>query len=203
MLGIVPGISQDCKRSSVGSPSLCESANNLFPENPDCRAPNLSIFDYFEFLAYAKAGRTSTALQTLKRIWGSLLKQGYTRFMEDIRPQDSPAQQLEMYGVPYGNSLCHAWAGAAAIILLVRGILGIWPKAGGYTECEIRPALGGLSSFKGSVPTPFGPISLDLKQGVGGILSLPPRVRGMMKNCAGPSGAKQLSGPGNFAVTWD
>jgi hypothetical protein len=94
-------------------------------------------------------------------------------------------------------------AGAAAVILLVRGILGIWPKEAGYTECEIRPLLGGLTSFKGSVPTPSGPVSLEMKQGAGGMLSLPPHVRGVLKNCAGPYGEKHLSGPGNFQITWD
>jgi alpha-L-rhamnosidase len=172
-------------------------------ENPACRAPNLSILSFYEHVAYAKAGRMEPVLARLRRAWGGLLRAGYTRFIEDIRPEDSPLAQLRMYGRPYSNSLCHTWAGAAAVILLVRGVLGIWPLEPGYASCLIRPQRSGLGRLAGSVPTPGGPLSLELDAERGGTLVVPRDVTAKLAGCHGPQGERAVSGPATFRLAWD
>jgi hypothetical protein len=172
-------------------------------ENPACRAANVSILSVHEHLAYAKAGRIRTALERLRAIWGGLLRQGYTRFIEDVRPKDSPLEQLRMYGRPYSNSLCHMWAGAAPVVLLTRGVLGLWPQGAGYERCLVRPQLAELRRVTGTVPTPRGPLSLEMDAERGGTLQLPPKTTAILAGCRGPNGEQALNGPGAYRLEWE
>lgn len=56
----------------------------------------------------------------------------------------------------------HAW-GAAPANLLPRFIIGARPLAPGWKRALIRPHVAGLTSAKGKVPTPLGPIMVDWK----------------------------------------
>ena len=161
--------------------------------NPARRARNFSISQPWEFLAYARAGRIAELLARLRTVWGGLLDLGYTRFPEDIRMQDTPEQQLAMYGRPFGNSLCHAWAGAAPVLALVRGVLGIWPGEGGYRTCRIAPQLGDIEWVRGSVPTPAGDIRVEADSR-GARLTLPPLVTAHIGLEA------PVTGPGTFPL---
>ena len=69
------------------------------------------------------------------------------------------SQHLAMYGRPYGKSLCHAW-GASPIYLLGKYYLGVQPTSAGYETYSITPTLGGLKWMEGTVPTPYGEISV-------------------------------------------
>jgi hypothetical protein len=82
----------------------------------------------------------------------------------------------------------------------MRGVLGIWPKQGGYAECEIRPRLASLKWVKGSVPTPTGKITLELVQQKGGALTLPSRVIAQLSGYEDLEGKKILHGPGTFTL---
>ena len=169
-------------------------------DNLAIRSPNWSISQQWEFLAYAKTGQIDSLLNRLRSIWGNILKQGYTRFWEDIRPADDANKQLAMYGRPFSNSLCHAWAGAAPILALMRGVLGVWPKTGGYAECEIRPQLSSLQWIRGSVPTPRGKIFLELDQKKRGNLALPAGVTAHLTGYIDNAGHRTLVGPGIFSI---
>ena len=54
----------------------------------------------------------------------------------------------------------HAW-GAAPANLLPRYILGAQPLTPGWETAIIRPHTAGLSTAKGKVPTPLGPLLID------------------------------------------
>ena len=100
-------------------------------------------------------------MSEMKAYWGGMLREGATSFWEKYVPSEQGTQHLQMYGRPYGKSLCHAW-GASPVYLLGKYYLGIRPLKPGYMEWECRPNLGGLQWMSGSVPTPFGPITLTV-----------------------------------------
>ncbi len=59
-----------------------------------------------------------------------MLKFGAVTFWEEFDPGKSAGEQYEMYGDPYGKSLCHAWA-ASPIYLLARYFVGFRPTSTG------------------------------------------------------------------------
>ena len=116
---------------------------------------------FYELEALCIMGLQDTVLQEIKSYWGGMLHEGATSFWEKYIPTESGAQHLSMYGRPYGKSLCHAW-GASPIYLLGKYFLGVRPTKPGYSEFEVRPNLGRLQWMKGDVPTPFGPIHIEM-----------------------------------------
>ena len=183
----------------LATPAEWDSMFNRVLDNPARRAPNFSISQPWELLAYAKAGRTEELLARLRTVWGSLLERGYSRFPEDIRTGDTPENQLSFYRRPFGNSLCHAWAGAAPVLGLVRGVLGIWPTEGGYRKCRIAPRRGGLEWVRGSVPVPSGGIRLELNAR-GGRVTLPEQVEAELKGYVTSDGKNRITGAGTFEL---
>lgn len=167
--------------------------------SPARRGPNFSIAQPWEFLAYAKAGRTDELLSRLRSVWGALIDAGYARFPEDIRVEDTRAEQLSFYKRPFGKSLCHAWAGAAPVLALARGVLGVWPTEGGYRECRIRPRLGGLQWVNGAVPVPAGVIRLEVDSR-GARVALPEQVSATLSGYVAPGGTNRIVGPGTFEL---
>lgn len=138
-------------------------------DNPEVPAITTPYMRFYELAALCQMGRQPDVLHEMKDYWGGMLRHGATSFWEKYVPDttsadtDSPqAPHLEMYGRPYGKSLCHAW-GASPIYLIGRYYLGVVPTAPGYAAWEARPDLGGLEWMRGDVPTPFGPIHLDVQ----------------------------------------
>lgn len=72
----------------------------------------------------------------------------------------------------------HAW-GAAPANLLPRFVLGVQPLVPGWKTAEICPHPGLLKNAQGKVPTPFGPVRVQWKNGNTFKLSLvlPPGMR--------------------------
>lgn len=56
----------------------------------------------------------------------------------------------------------HAW-GAAPGNIIVRRLLGVRPGAPGFTKAIIQPQMGGLEWARARVPTPHGPIELEVE----------------------------------------
>jgi len=152
---------------------------------------HFSLSQVVELSAYARAGHVSAAIERLKKAWLPMLRMGYNRFFEDVETSKSEADQLAMYGRKYAASLCHIWAGAAPVMLLSRGILGIEPLEPGYKRTRIAPKLAGLEWVKGSVPTPHGSIELALEGGKAD-LTLPAGIT------AETSSGEHFTGPGSF-----
>lgn len=114
---------------------------------------------FYELEALCAMGEQDYVLKEMKAYWGGMLQQGATSFWEEYNPTKKGTEHLEMYGRPYGKSLCHAW-GSSPIYLLGKYYLGVKPTAPGYSKYEVKPNLGGLQWMEGKVPTPNGEVEL-------------------------------------------
>lgn len=162
-------------------------------DDPSKRPPRWSLSQVVELTAYAKAGRTAAGLARLRAVWLPLVERGYRRFFEDIRPAQTDTEQLAMYSRKYGNSLCHAWAGAAPVMLLSRGVLGVEPLAPGYALCQVTPAPSGIAAGFGSVPTPRGAIEVEWSNGKAEVV-LPVDTRARLAD------GREISGKGRHTI---
>lgn len=127
--------------------------------NPDIEPITTPYMRFYELEAMCMMGLQAQVINEIRSYWGGMIKEGATSFWEKHNPEDKGVQHLTMYGRPYGKSLCHAW-GASPIYLLGKYYLGVSPTKPGYEEYEIRPVLGDLEWMEGTVPTPFGKISI-------------------------------------------
>jgi len=137
---------------------------------------NISMQAYYQLRAYTEAGRFPKALDFLKKYWGWMLDNGFTRFIEDIRIDDGPRERLMFYGRRYGLSLNHGWTGATPVSVLMRGTLGLRVIEPGYRLCELRPNWKAFDWVKVTIPTPHGKVSLDYSRAKGSELQVPPGV---------------------------
>ena len=94
--------------------------------------------------AYAKAGRPDLLLTSLRR-WSFFLADGYDTFGENWG-----------WGTPV-----HGWSSTPSRDL-VQMILGVTPGAPGFATARISPAYGHVATMSGSVPTPYGPILVEV-----------------------------------------
>ncbi|MBI5835405.1 MAG: alpha-L-rhamnosidase [Armatimonadetes bacterium] len=105
------------------------------------------------------AGRGEAAVKLLRasgpRSWANMLNVGST-------------MTLEAWDAKFKGNLTwnHAW-GAAPANLCARWVLGVQPAAPGYAKVVVRPHLGGLAWAKGRVPTPRGPVTVDVDRATG------------------------------------
>lgn len=139
----------------------------------------LSTFlGYFTLCAAAEAGEYEAAVLLIKDYWGKMLELGATTFWEDFditwaenaSPITEPVPQgkADIHG-DFGShcyknlrhSLCHGWASGPAP-WMAKYILGITPLEAGYKKVLFKPHLSGLEWAKGTVPTPYGNIEVDL-----------------------------------------
>jgi len=118
---------------------------------------------FYELEALCAMGEQPYVLKEMKNYWGGMLKLGATSFWEEYNPDKKGTEHLEMYGRPFGKSLCHAW-GASPIYLLGKYYLGVQPETPGYETYTIEPNLGGLEWMEGKVPTANGDISVYCSQ---------------------------------------
>lgn len=96
--------------------------------------------------------------------WGGMLDYGVTTFWEEFDERKAEEDQYEMYGDPYGKSLCHAWA-ASPIYLIGRYFMGITPLKPRYTEFEVQPNLELFYNFKVSFPVGEGQLWMEWSDG--------------------------------------
>lgn len=109
----------------------------------------------FALQAQGLLGDRSGAVAQIRDDWGAMLAAGAGTFWEDFpEPGSSP---YEMYGRPFGKSLCHAWAAGPAA-LLPQLVLGISPLTDGWRQFEVAPELGALRWASAAVPVPGGVI---------------------------------------------
>ncbi|MFW0715064.1 amylo-alpha-1,6-glucosidase [Pedobacter sp. N23S346] len=118
---------------------------------------------FYELEALCAMGEQPYVLKEMKSYWGGMLKLGATSFWEEYNPDKKGVEHLEMYGRPFGKSLCHAW-GASPIYLLGKYYLGVSPDLPGYETYTIQPNLGGLEWMEGKVPTANGDISVYMNK---------------------------------------
>ena len=132
--------------------------------NPAVPAITTPYMRFYELEALCMMGLQERVLDEIRNYWGGMLREGATTFWEKYNPAEHGTEHLAMYGRPYGKSLCHAW-GASPLYLLGRYFLGVEPVKPGYEEYTVRPVLAGLQWMEGTVPTPFGSVSVSLRDG--------------------------------------
>ena len=115
-------------------------------------------------------------MKMISDYWGSMLDLGATTFWEHLNYSDTkkagrideivPAGTYDIHGdggeycyVGLRQSLCHGWA-AGPTPWLQRYVLGVKPVEPGCKTVEVKPHLGDLAYAEGTVPTPYGPLSV-------------------------------------------
>jgi alpha-L-rhamnosidase len=111
----------------------------------------------FSLMALSEVGGSSALPQAIRTYWGGMLNRGATTFWEDFKIGEK--DDYGMYSLPFGKSLCHAWASGPGF-LLPGEILGIRPLRDGWKEFAVEPHLGDLAWASASVPTPSGAIEV-------------------------------------------
>lgn len=135
---------------------------------------------YYILKAAARSAGVASALDMMSEYYGGMLDAGATSFWEDFDLDwlkdgariDTLLEdgEYDIHGdngrfcyVGLRHSLCHGWsAGPAAF--LAEDVLGINILSPGCKEISITPNLGNLEWAKGTYPTPFGIISVEVKR---------------------------------------
>ncbi|MCX6366472.1 MAG: alpha-L-rhamnosidase [Armatimonadetes bacterium] len=153
-----------------------QSANwNVLAVNP---YRGLSTFyGYCVLEARARAGDIIGCLNLIRHYWGGMLDLGATTFWEgfelDWKENATRIDELPLKGkhdihAEYGNwcykgirhSLCHGWA-AGPTAWLTQWVLGITSAEPGMAKIHCKPHLGDLSWARGTVPTPYGLVTVE------------------------------------------
>ena len=120
-----------------------------------------------ELTALARLGAHDSLIPRIEACWGRQLDQGATTFWEKFNPA-KPGEPYAMYGRPYANSLCHAWASGPAAVLPAE-ILGIQPIADGWKRFRVAPHLGSLAWAAAAVPAGESTIEVEARREPGGL----------------------------------
>ncbi|MDY3918911.1 MAG: amylo-alpha-1,6-glucosidase [Candidatus Limivivens sp.] len=112
--------------------------------SPDVPPITTPYFKFFELEVLCRMGREEEVLSGILDYWGGMLSEGAVTFWEEYDPEKQGEKHYEMYGDPYGKSLCHAW-GASPIYLIGRYFMGVRPTAPAYGHFLVEPK---VSLFK-------------------------------------------------------
>lgn len=147
---------------------------------------NVSTFlGYYVLLAKEPA----SALELVKTYWGAMLDMGATSFWEDFDlswiENAAGIDEMPVPGRPdihadFGDycykglrhSLCHGWAAGPAAWCSQK-ILGVNPAAPGFKKIYFTPDLCQLEWANGTIPTPYGKITVKLARGKAPEITLP------------------------------
>jgi len=121
-------------------------------------------FRFFELEALCRLGYLEETLREIKAYWGGMLKLGAVTFWEEFDPAKPLEQQYEMYGDPFGKSLCHAWA-ASPIYLLARYFVGLRGTEPGGERYELQPQTAFFQKLHCSFPMGEKLLQIDREQG--------------------------------------
>lgn len=116
----------------------------------------------FALRAAVNLGDRQGAVEKVRRLWGPMLEAGATTFWEDFAHGGS---NTEMYGRPYGRSLCHAWASGPSF-LLPEAILGVRQLGDGWSCLSVDPDLGDLEWASAVIPAPGGDVAVHATRSV-------------------------------------
>ena len=141
-----------------------ELINNVL-KNGDVPPISTPYFKFYELDAEAGYGDLRRVTEEIRSYWGGMIRDGATSFWEEYAPGSTREEQLEMYGLKFGKSLCHAW-GASPVYLIGRYYLGVRPTSPGYATFEVEPRTGGLDMIEGTVPVGKGTVKVKVDGGV-------------------------------------
>ena len=150
--------------------------------NDEIPAITTPYFRFYELEALCRLGYLDEVLAQIKSYWGGMLRLGAVTFWEEYDSAKPLEQQYEMYGDPYGKSLCHAWA-ASPIYLLSRWFVGLRPQSSGGAEYELRPQTRFFRSLDCSFPMGGKLLHIRLENGQWNVEETP--IMGYSSPCAG------------------
>ncbi|KAK7966511.1 uncharacterized protein PG986_000788 [Apiospora aurea] len=112
------------------------------------------FISYFEIAARFRAGKTESALNQMRRMYGWMASQdpGIT-FWEGIGAGGQP------YEAAF-TSMAHGWS-TGIVPLCMNYVLGVTPATPGFLTWDVKPVVGDLKWAKGQVPTPQGPMQVS------------------------------------------
>ncbi len=159
------------------SPDAKGDCSRIIANGLDSFSP---FYGYYAIEALAQNGELPTALQMVSDYWGSMIDLGATTFWEHLQYSDTKKCGRIDEMVPDGvydihadggaycyvglrQSLCHGWA-AGPTPWLQRYVLGVRPLEPGCKTVEVKPNLCDLEFAEGTVPTPYGPLTVKARK---------------------------------------
>lgn len=115
---------------------------------------------YFEIGARFQSGRTASAIDQIKRLYG---------WMTSHDPETTDWEGIGADGSMYEQgytSTAHGWS-TGVVPLLSNEVLGARPAAPGFKSWRIRPHPGSIAWARGALPTPYGPLKVSWRQHAG------------------------------------
>ena len=110
-------------------------------------------------------GNIGRMFERIKRFWIPMVSSGADCVYENCITEGN-MHRIDLIGDKYDfSSFCHAWSGAATV-LLPKGIAGISPKKPGFEEVVIAPQIDIFDFFVAVVPTPYGDIAVRWENNV-------------------------------------
>ncbi len=135
--------------------------NVLF--NDDITKITTPYFEGYELDVMGKLGEFDYIEDMFNSYWKGMIDLGATTVWEEYKPDLTGVAHYEMYGSPFGKSLCHAW-GSGPIYLLGRYFLGVYPTDVAYKTFEVKPYLGRFEFIEGTVPVEGGEVKVYLSK---------------------------------------
>ncbi|MBP3392853.1 MAG: alpha-rhamnosidase [Clostridia bacterium] len=120
-------------------------------------------FKFYENMAYCEAGDMKSLERCMREYYGAMKALGATSLYEQFDPTQEGDEHLAMYGMKFGKSLCHAWS-ASPIYLLGRYRMGVENTGVAYDTFRVKPMLGDLPPFTGTVPVPGGEVRVSVSE---------------------------------------
>lgn len=139
-----------------------------------------TFMSYYILSATDESAGMNNALNMLREYYGAMLDAGATTFWEDFDLEwmqtgariDKILQPGE-YDIHGDNgrfcyegmrhSLCHGWSAGPAAFLMEK-VLGIQILEAGCRKISVKPNLGNLGWAKGTYPTPYGNIKIEVSR---------------------------------------
>ena len=145
-----------------------------------------AFMSYYVLSAIAETSEPGIALNIMKEYYGGMLSVGATSFWEEfdidwLKNSDridklTADGKKDIHGdfgdycyKGFRRSLCHGWA-CGPIQFLTEYVLGVKISEKGYRKIRIEPNMCHLKWVKGSVPTPYGIVTIEHSLNKNGIV---------------------------------
>ena len=139
-----------------------------------------TFMSYFILKALIVSGSDRT-VDYIKEYYGGMLSRGATAFWEDFdiswldgsgRIDEIPAPDKKDLHADYGqfcykglrHSLCHGWS-SGVLPFFIEEIVGLKILEPGFKKVAVRPDPGSLKYIAAKIPTPYGVMSIEVKNG--------------------------------------
>lgn len=138
-----------------------------------------TFMSYYLLKSASKLNMTET-LRALEEYYGAMLDMGATTFWEDFnikwcenayRIDELPVKDKKDIHGDFGafcykglrHSLCHGWS-SGPVAFIAESVLGIEIIEAGCKKIRISPNLGYLKFAKGTYPTPYGKLYVEIRK---------------------------------------